>query len=229
MMLVFAITTRGASRCVLKIATGMPGLDRQRLVVLELQQRVDDRVVGLPVARALADPAVDHQPLGLLGDLHVVLEHAQQRLLLPALAAQRVAALRGDGVEDLVLDRVLVGRDRVLIRMLLRSELRLPARLGRSGQRAMARCERRADVGDRDVAAVLDDRPAGHDDVGHVGRGRGEDQVLDRRSGVAPAVRGESRRDRREVGGRADGESRSSQPSERMPAVVAARSSSAGA
>ncbi len=79
---------------------GHAGLDRQRLVVFQVQQSLHDGVVRFPVARALPDAAVDHQPLGRLGILHVVFQHAQQRLLLPALAAQRRPALGLHRVED---------------------------------------------------------------------------------------------------------------------------------
>ena len=79
---------------------GHAGLDGQRLVVLQVEQRIDDGVIRFPVARALADAAVDHQPLRPLGVLHVVFQHAQQRFLLPALAAQRRPALGLDRVED---------------------------------------------------------------------------------------------------------------------------------
>src|SRR5205807_2476378 len=76
----------------------------QRLVVLQMQQRVDDRVVGLPVSRALADAAVDDEALRILGELHVVLEHAQERLLLPTPAAKLRTALGGDRLQHLVSD-----------------------------------------------------------------------------------------------------------------------------
>ncbi len=65
-------------------------LDEQRLLVAEALELADDRVVAGPVARGLADAAVDDELRGLLGDvgMQVVLEHAQRRLLLPALAPQ---------------------------------------------------------------------------------------------------------------------------------------------
>ena len=44
-------------------------LDEQGLVVLEPLQRLDDRVVALPVARRPADAAIDDQLLGRLGDV----------------------------------------------------------------------------------------------------------------------------------------------------------------
>src|SRR3989304_2198798 len=77
------------------------GLDDERLVVLDPLERVHESPVRLPVPRALADAAVDDQPLGMLGVLHVVLEKAQDRLLLPALAAEHRAPLGAHGGEDL--------------------------------------------------------------------------------------------------------------------------------
>ncbi len=49
-------------------------------------------MVRLPVAGALADTAVGDQPLRLFGVLHVVLKHAQQGFLLPALAEEGVTS-----------------------------------------------------------------------------------------------------------------------------------------
>ena len=85
---------------------GHAGLDDQSLVVLQVLQRLDDGVVRLPVTGALAVAAVDDQQLGDLGVLHVVLQHAENGLLLPALAAQSLglieaAALGLDGEEHL--------------------------------------------------------------------------------------------------------------------------------
>ena len=72
---------------------GLARLDEQRLVVAEALELAPDRLVAGAVARGLADPAVDDELVGLLGDVgvEVVLEHAQGRLLLPAAAAQPVA------------------------------------------------------------------------------------------------------------------------------------------
>ena len=91
MMLVLAITTRGASRWVLKMATGMPDWIASVSSFSRFIRDVDDGMVAFPVAGALADAAVDHQPLRRLGVLHVVFQHAQQAFLLPAFAAQRWA------------------------------------------------------------------------------------------------------------------------------------------
>ncbi len=60
-------------------------LDDQRLGVPEPAQLPLDRVKRRPVARRLADPAVDDELVGLLGDvgMQVVVQHPQRRLLLP--------------------------------------------------------------------------------------------------------------------------------------------------
>ena len=74
-------------------------LDEQRLVVPQLAQRAHDGVVAGPVARGLADPAVDDEVLRALGHLgvEVVHEHAQRGLLLPGLAGDRGSARGPDG------------------------------------------------------------------------------------------------------------------------------------
>ena len=89
-----AISTRGACSCVSNTATGLPDWTSSVSVVAQPLELAHDRVVARPVARRLADPAVDDQLGGVLGHVgvKVVLEHAQRRLLLPALAAQRGAA-----------------------------------------------------------------------------------------------------------------------------------------
>ena len=73
-------------------------LHEQRLVVLQRAQAADDRVEALPVARGLADAAVDDEVLGPLRHLgvEVVHEHAQRGLLLPGLAGERGAARGAD-------------------------------------------------------------------------------------------------------------------------------------
>ena len=93
------MSTRGASAWVRKTPDRLAGLDEQRLVVPELAQRAHDRVEALPVARGLADPAVDDEVLGALGHLgvEVVHEHAQGGLLLPRPAGERGAARGADG------------------------------------------------------------------------------------------------------------------------------------
>jgi len=77
-----------------------PGLDGQRFIVFEIHERVHNGMIAFPVAGALADAAVDDQPFGGLGILHVVLEHTQQPLLLPPFAAQQGSALGPDRVEN---------------------------------------------------------------------------------------------------------------------------------
>ena len=68
-------------------------LHDERLILVHRAQRLDDAVEALPVARGLRGARVDDQLLRALGVLEVVLEHAQDRLLPPALAAQLAAAL----------------------------------------------------------------------------------------------------------------------------------------
>ena len=70
----------------------LAGLHQQRLLVAEPHQLALDRVEARVVARGLADPAVDHELLGLLGHVRVqvVLQHPQGGLLLPPAAAQRL-------------------------------------------------------------------------------------------------------------------------------------------
>mmetsp|Transcript_6403 Transcript_6403/g.26196 ORF Transcript_6403/g.26196 Transcript_6403/m.26196 type:complete len:559 (+) Transcript_6403:860-2536(+) len=68
----------------------LAGLHQQRLVIAQRAQRGQDAVVGLPVARGLADAAVDHQRVRVLGHggVEVVLDHAVGGLGQPALAVQ---------------------------------------------------------------------------------------------------------------------------------------------
>ena len=77
-------------------ADRLAGLDQQRLVVLQPLQRRDDAVETLPVARGAADAAIDHQLLGLLGDvgIEIIHQHAQRRFGQPALGAELGAARR---------------------------------------------------------------------------------------------------------------------------------------
>ena len=93
-----AISTRGASCVRAEDAHRLARLHQQRLVVAQLAQRAHDGVEALPVARRLADAAVDDQVLGPLGHLgvEVVHQHAQRRLLLPAPAGERRAARGAD-------------------------------------------------------------------------------------------------------------------------------------
>ena len=79
-------------------ADRLPRLDQQRLVVVKLLERRDDRVVAFPVARGAADAAVDDQilrPLRNLG-IEIVHEHPQRRFGEPALRGERAAARRAD-------------------------------------------------------------------------------------------------------------------------------------
>jgi hypothetical protein len=84
---------------------GLPGLHQQRLVVAEGAQRREDRVEAFPVARRLADPAVDHQLRGVLRDLgiEVVLDHPVGRFGKPAAAFQVRAARRADHATDITM------------------------------------------------------------------------------------------------------------------------------
>src|SRR5207244_8495539 len=66
----------------------LPGLDDERLVLLDRLQRVHDLVEALPVPRCPGSARVDDQLFGVLRVLEVVLEHPQDRLLPPALAAE---------------------------------------------------------------------------------------------------------------------------------------------
>src|SRR5262249_50806917 len=74
-------------------------LDQQRLVVGQRLQRPHDRVVRRPVARRLARAAVDHELLGVLGNLgvEVVLQHPQRGFLRPIPAGQLSTARRANG------------------------------------------------------------------------------------------------------------------------------------
>ena len=75
-------------------ADRLAGLHQHGLVVLESAQRPHDRVERLPAAGGAAGAAVDHEILGMLGDLgvEVVHQHPQCGLLLPTLAGQLGAA-----------------------------------------------------------------------------------------------------------------------------------------
>jgi hypothetical protein len=70
---------------------GFPGLDEERLIILQLAQRRQDGVQALPVAGGLTSAAVDHQILGPFGHLgiQIVLEHPVGGLGEPRLAAER--------------------------------------------------------------------------------------------------------------------------------------------
>ena len=79
-------------------ADGLARLHQQSLVVVEPLQRFDDPVIAFPVARGAADPAIDHQFLGPLGDIgmEIVHQHAQRRFGQPALGAEIGAGGRLD-------------------------------------------------------------------------------------------------------------------------------------
>ena len=79
-------------------ADRLAGLHQQRLVLLQVTQRADDAVEGLPAAGRPAGPAVDDELVRVLGDLRVevVHQHPHGRLLRPALAGQAGAAGRPD-------------------------------------------------------------------------------------------------------------------------------------
>ena len=80
----------------LEDADRLARLDQERLVILQLAQRSDDSVETLPIARCLAGAAIDDQVLRPFRYLfvEVVVQHAQRRLLLPALARDLAAARR---------------------------------------------------------------------------------------------------------------------------------------
>ena len=92
----FAIRTRGANGCVRKTADRLAGLDEQRLVVAEPEQRADDRLQRLVRARRAAGAAVDDEVLGPLRDLgiEVVEQHPQRRLGRPRARVQLGPARR---------------------------------------------------------------------------------------------------------------------------------------
>ena len=71
-------------------------LHQQRLVIAQRFQAGQDGLKTVPVAGGLADAAVDHQRLGVLGHfgVEVVLQHAVGGLGQPAAAGQRAAARR---------------------------------------------------------------------------------------------------------------------------------------
>ena len=80
-------------------ADGLAALDQQRLVGLEPAEAFDDRVEACPVARRLADAAIDDERIRILRDLgvQVVLDHPVRRLDQPVRAGQLRTARRADG------------------------------------------------------------------------------------------------------------------------------------
>ena len=73
-------------------------MDEQSFLVAKLLELVDDGVEAVPVAGGAADAAVDNQVRGAFGHVGVEVVHqaAEGRFLLPALAAQLVAARRAN-------------------------------------------------------------------------------------------------------------------------------------
>ena len=69
-------------------------LDQQGLVAIEGTQSLDDLVEAVPIARRLADAAVDHQFFGILGNLavQVVHDHAERGFGKPAFGGNFGAA-----------------------------------------------------------------------------------------------------------------------------------------
>jgi hypothetical protein len=59
----------------LENAHGLARLNEHRFVGLEFLERLDNLVETLPVARSLADAAIDNQILGPFGDLRVEVVH----------------------------------------------------------------------------------------------------------------------------------------------------------
>ncbi len=74
----------------------LAGLHQQGLILLEPGQHLDDLIKAGPVAGGAANPAIDHQRLGMLGHLgiQIVHQHPQRRLGEPALGGQ-FSATRG--------------------------------------------------------------------------------------------------------------------------------------
>ena len=80
-------------------ADRLAGLHEQRLVVPQLGQRADDRVVAGPVAGGPAGAAVDDEVVRALGHLRVevVHQHPQRGLGLPGAGGELAAARGADG------------------------------------------------------------------------------------------------------------------------------------
>jgi hypothetical protein len=74
-------------------------LDKHRLVALERGERAHERVEARPVASRLAGAAVHHEVVRAFGHIgvEVVAQHANRRLLRPALRGQRGATCGSDG------------------------------------------------------------------------------------------------------------------------------------
>ena len=74
------------------------GLDKQSLVVLQVSQRANDRVISLPASCGPAGASIDNKLARVLRDLfvEVVHEHPHGRFLLPAFAGDRASARSAD-------------------------------------------------------------------------------------------------------------------------------------
>ena len=87
------------------------GLHQQGLVILQIPERIDDGMIGLPAPRRPPGAAVDHQIARPLSDLlvKIIHQHTHRRFLLPTLAGN-LAAARGanrsvGGLRDFGFDR----------------------------------------------------------------------------------------------------------------------------
>ena len=91
-----AISTRGAHTWVRNTPTGLPDCTSMVSSFSRSRSVAHDRVERLPAAGGATGAAVDHEVLGVLGDLgvEVVHQHPQRGFLLPALAGD-VGAARG--------------------------------------------------------------------------------------------------------------------------------------
>src|SRR6266571_9046095 len=76
----------------------LPALHDEGLVVAEGPERLDDAVERVPVPRGLTGASVDDEIVRLLRVLKVVLEHPENGLLPPTLAAERGTAGRFDAL-----------------------------------------------------------------------------------------------------------------------------------
>jgi hypothetical protein len=71
---------------------GLSRLDQERLALIHRQESFDDRAMGRPVPRSLAQRSVDDEIVRVFADCQDVFEKAWKRLLAPALCTQRRAA-----------------------------------------------------------------------------------------------------------------------------------------
>src|SRR5262245_50663256 len=79
-----------------KDADRFPGLDQQRLIIFEILQRRDDRMICLPAARGPAGPAVYDEIPRILRHvlIEVVHQHPHGGFLMPAFAGDGSAPRR---------------------------------------------------------------------------------------------------------------------------------------